>query len=199
MLYIVFGVPGVGKTSVIRGLIEKTGIKHIHWGNLANEIATREGLIENIDELRELSLEKQNRVKKLVVGQIIQEAKTSQGDLLIETHAAIKTPQGFMPGMDMRTIQELDPDVFIVIQAKPEIVFQRRLLDESRQRKDDLTIEEVNESLSVTRQMAQTYAVLASGTVFFVENKEDQLEYAIEKLEELIVKGRVGDGELGAI
>lgn len=199
MKYVVFGVPGVGKTSVIKSVVEKTGVKRVHWGDLSREIATEQGLIKDIDELRKLELNAQLKVKELVVNKIIAEAYSAENDIMIETHAAIKTPQGFLPGLEMKTIQQLDPDVFVVIEAKPELVFQRRLLDEARTRKDDLTIDEVEESLRVTRQMAMTYAVLASGTVLFVENKEGDLEHAVDKVTELIQKGRVEQVELGAI
>lgn len=199
MKYIVFGVPGVGKTSVMKGVVEKTGINRVHWGDLSKDIAVANNLINDIDELRKLDLESQLKVKEMVVNRILEESSSASGDMVIETHAAIKTPQGFLPGLEMRTIQRLDPDVFIVVEAKPELVFQRRLLDETRTRKDDLTIDEVEESLRVTRQMAMTYSVLASGTVLFVENKEGDLDYAIGRVTELIEKGRVSQNELGAI
>jgi len=105
-----------------------------------------------------------------------------------------------MPGLDLRTIKALDPDVFVVIESSPELVFQRRLLDESRVRKDDLTIDDVKESLRVTRQMAMTYSVLASGTVVFVDNKEGDVDYAVNKIVELIELGRVSEDDIfGAI
>ncbi len=199
MKYIVFGIPGVGKTSVISSVVEKTAIKHIHWGDLSKEVATKKGLIHDVDELRRLDLNTQIEVKKEVVQEIINSAN-SGSDVLIETHAAIKTPQGFMPGLDLRTIKALDPDVFVVIESSPELVFQRRLLDESRVRKDDLTIDDVKESLRVTRQMAMTYSVLASGTVVFVDNKEGDVDYAVNKIVELIELGRVSEDDIfGAI
>ncbi len=199
MKYVVFGVPGVGKTSVVKEVVSRLNLTHIHWGDLSKEVALKQGLINEVDELRKLDLKQQLQIKELVVQEILNVAKQTDGELIIETHAAIKTPQGFLPGLEMKTIKSLDPDVFIVVEADPELVFQRRLLDKERSRNDDVTIKEVRESLRVTRQMAMTYAVLSSGTVLFVENKENELEFAVDKITKLIKQGLVYQEGLGAI
>lgn len=200
MKYAVLGIPGVGKTSVVKGVIEKTGVNHVHWGSLSKKIAKEQGLIQNIDELRRLDVDLQRKIKMEVSREIERIANNSQKDILIETHAAIKTPQGYMPGLTLDEIQRVRPDVFIVIEASPEMVFQRRLLDESRWRRDDITIQDVEDSLEVTRQMAMTFAVLATATVRFVENREGDLDYAINKIIELIEAGHIqGEERLGAI
>ena len=198
MKYVVFGVPGVGKTSVIKKVIERTTIKHIHWGDLSFEIAKEKGMAGDRDELRTLSIEEQNEVK-IAVEEKIAEITANEKDSLIETHAAVKTPQGYMPGFSINTINKIKPDVFIVVEAEPEFVFQRRLLDDSRWRKDDTTLAAVEESLRVTRNMAMTNAVLAVGTVVFIENKEGDLDYAVDRIVELIEKGKLQMDHLGAI
>ncbi len=200
MKYVVLGIPGVGKTSVVKGVIDKTGVNHIHWGNLSKKIAMEQGLIENIDELRKLDVDLQRKIKMEVSKEIEKLVKKSSKDILIETHAAIQTTQGYMPGFTLDEIQRVRPDVFLVIEASPEMIFQRRLKDGSRWRKDDLTILDVKDSLAVTRQMAMTFAVLATATVYFVENKEGDLDYAVHKIVELIEAGRIqGGARLGAI
>ncbi|MBD3279914.1 adenylate kinase [Candidatus Dojkabacteria bacterium] len=198
MKYVVFGVPGVGKTSVIKGVTEKTAINHIHWGDLSFEIAQEKGFVQDRDEVRRLNLEKQYEVK-VAVGERIAEMTNDGKDALIETHAAVKTPQGYMPGFSINTINRVKPDTFIVIEADPEFVFQRRLMDSTRWRKDDTSLSDVEESIRVTRNMAMTNAVLAVGTVVFIENKEGDLDYAVNRIVELIEQGRLKMDHLGAI
>jgi adenylate kinase len=188
MKYIIFGIPGVGKTSVVEGVIARTGIKHIHWGDLTVEVAAEMKIIKDRDEIRNLNIEKQKEIRKVVAKKIFDISQTEK-NILVETHAAVKTPQGYWPGLSIRTLERFTPDVFIVLSASPELIFERRLKDESRWRKDEVTIESVNEALNITREVVVTYAVLTSGTFIEVENKLDDLNYAINIISELIEKG----------
>ncbi len=188
MKYVIFGVPGVGKTSVVNGVLERTGIEHIHWGDLTMDVALEKGLIKDRDEIRKLNIEQQKDIRK-EVSQKIFEISQNHDDVLVETHAAVKTPQGYWPGLSLPTLERFAPDVFIVLNAKPEIVFERRLKDTSRWRKDEVTIENVKEAMSITRQMVINYAVLTSGTFIEVENKQGDLEHAVGIISELVEAG----------
>ena len=188
MKYIVFGLPGVGKTSVINKVIEKTNIHHIHWGDLTMELALKRGFIKNRDEIRNLNIEEQKEIRRGVTKQIY-EISLEHPNVLIETHAAVKTPQGYWPGLSLLTLQRFKPDVFIVLSAEPEFIFERRLKDTSRWRRDEVTIQSIKKALDITRQMAINYAVLVSGTFIEVENKQGDIDYAVNIISELIQTG----------
>lgn len=188
MKYVIFGVPGVGKTSVVKGVLERTGIKHIHWGDLTMDVALEKGVIKNRDEIRMLNIEQQKDIRK-EVSQKIFEISQNHDNVLVETHAAVKTPQGYWPGLSLSTLERFSPDVFIVINAQPEFVFERRLKDTSRWRKDEVTIESVREAMSITTQMVINYAVLTSGTFLEVENKQNDLNFAVDIISELVEVG----------
>ena len=190
MKYIIFGLPGVGKTSVVNGVLERTKIKHIHWGNLSFEVAKRMGLVKDVDELRQLDLDKQKEVRKEVTAEIDKISK-EYDDILVETHAAVKTPQGYWPGLSKSTLDRIDFDVFIVLTADPGVIFERRLKDESRWRKDEVTIDSIREAISISKQMAITYSVLCSGTFIEVENRQNDMNHAVDAISELIERGRV--------
>lgn len=183
MKYVIFGIPGVGKTSVVNGVVEKTGIKNINLGDLLTEIGKEMGLIENRDELRKLNFKLQQKIRKGGVERII-DLHEKYGDILLDTHAAIKTRQGYMPGFDNYMLETLNPDVFIILWAKPEDIVSRRSGDNSRERDED-SIEEIAEGIRVTRQMASAYAVLASATYVEIENKQGELETSIEKFNQI--------------
>jgi len=185
MRYIIFGNPGVGKTSVVNGVLKKTGVTHIHWGDLSFEVAKEKELITDKDELRHLDLHTQQEVRKEVTKKILATSEQNE-NILIETHAAVKTPQGYWPGLSRQTLENLEIDVFIVLSAKPEHIFERRLKDTTRERKDELTIEAVEDALNITNQMAITYAVLSGGTFIEIENKEGDLDYSVNMISKLI-------------
>ncbi|MBN1331933.1 adenylate kinase [Candidatus Dojkabacteria bacterium] len=189
MKYVIFGVPGVGKTAVIEKVIASTGIIRINWGDLTEEIMREQGLIKNRDEMRKLNLRSQRPVQEQVVKKILDIGKES-GDLLIETHAAMKTPQGYWPGLNFDSLRQLDPDTFVAIETSAENIFSRREKDTTRDRKDDLSIEDLEEHIRVTRILASTFAVLTGGTAYFVENKEGDIDYAAGRIIELIERGR---------
>lgn len=184
MKYVIFGIPGVGKTSVVNGLVEKTSIKNINLGSLLTEIGKELGLIENRDELRKLNFKLQQKIRKATVERIIN-LHEKYGDILLDTHAAIKTKQGYLPGFDKYMLENLNPDVFIVVWAKPEDIINRRKGDESRDRDAD-TAEQIADGIRITKQMATTYAVLAGATYSEVENMEGKLEDTINTLEKIV-------------
>lgn len=193
MIYVVFGVPGVGKSAVIDKVIEKTGIKRVNWGDLTEEFLVKTGKVKSRDEMRKLSLKEQAPVQKEVAEKITkmaEELEKDGKDLLIETHAAIKIPQGYWPGLNFDVFQHIKPDIFIVIETSAKNIFSRRQNDPTRERKDDITLEAVEEHLRITREMAATYAVLTAGTAFFVENKEGDVDYAVGKICEMMGKSK---------
>lgn len=189
MRYVIFGIPGVGKTAVIDKIVEKTGIERINWGDLTEEIMREQGLVERRDQMRQLPINKQAPVQKVVADRVAQIAGEKE-DILIETHAALKTPYGFWPGFNFDTLRKIMPDMFIAMEAPAEKILERREKDKTRTRKDDKDTEEVKESLEITRTMARSYAIMTGGTVIFVENKEGDLDYAVDHITEFIEKGR---------
>ncbi|KKQ34829.1 MAG: Adenylate kinase [candidate division WS6 bacterium GW2011_GWA2_37_6] len=193
MIYVVFGVPGVGKTAVVDKVIEQTGIKHVIWGDLTEEYMVKNKMIEDRDEMRKLDIRQQRPIQIEVAEEIVKMSKGSEGqntdtDILIETHAAIKTPQGYWPGMNFDVFTKIKPDIFIVIEAAAKNILSRRQKDETRERKDDLNLQAVEDHLQITRDMASTFAVLTGGTVFYVENKEGDVGYAVGKIVEMMGK-----------
>lgn len=184
MKYIIFGLPGVGKSSVVNGVVEKTGILKINLGDLLSEIGKELGLIEHRDELRKLNFKLQQKIRKSAVERIIN-LHEKYGDILLDTHAAIKTRQGYMPGFDNFMLENLNPDVFIVLWAEAEEIAMRRQTDGSRDRDED-SVSEIKEGIRVTKQMATTYAVLSGATYAEVENRQGQLDASINQIKNLI-------------
>ncbi|HEC94388.1 MAG TPA: AAA family ATPase, partial [Thermoplasmatales archaeon] len=56
---VVTGIPGVGKTTVMKKAAEGMNIRFVTFGTVMIEIAQRLGLARDRDEMRKLSLKKQ--------------------------------------------------------------------------------------------------------------------------------------------
>jgi adenylate kinase len=187
MKYIIIGIPGVGKSAVIEKVIEKTGIKRVNWGDMMADYLVEKKIVKDRDEMRKLSIREQSKYQKIVAGDVTKLTMENE-DLFIETHAVIKTPRGYWPGLSYEIIKQIDPDVFIVIEADAKDIMSRRMNDKTRVRKDDLTLEDIEEHIRITREMVTTYTILSSGTACFVENKEGDVDYAVGKI--LALMGR---------
>lgn len=180
MVSVVFGIPGVGKSSVVKKVVKELSIERIHWGNVAFEIAEAKGIVEDVDKLRkqdlriqkEIQLESADKIASMI-------AEDPDKHYVIETHAALKTPQGYLPGLNMEIIAKLKPEVFIVYEAEPGHIYHRRMVDPARDRSDDTTLDAVQLNLDTTRYFAANYAVLAPGTLFVIQNREGDLDYAV--------------------
>ena len=96
---IITGVPGVGKTTVINEALSKLkseGVEYktINFGSFMFEVAKNEGLVENRDQMRSLDRTDQKRLQQRAAQAIAQ----IPGNVMIDTHASVKTPKGYLPG-----------------------------------------------------------------------------------------------------
>mgnify|MGYP003312496508 FL=1 len=105
---IVTGVPGVGKSTVMAAA-EEYGYKIVNFGTTMFEEAQKEGVADR-DDMRKLAVEDQQRLQKQAGEKISQ-----MGDVVVDTHASILTPSGYMPGLPEWTARALKPDVIVLV------------------------------------------------------------------------------------
>ena len=115
---IITGVPGVGKTTVVTGALkrlEDKGItyKSLNFGTYMYEAALKEGLARDRDEMRKLPRDAQKRLQQSAARAMAGE----EGNVLIDTHASVKTPRGFLPGLPEWVLRELMPDTIILVET----------------------------------------------------------------------------------
>jgi adenylate kinase len=135
---IVTGVPGVGKTTVVNGalkMLEEEGItyKSLNFGTYMFEVAKKEGVVADRDEMRKLDREVQKRLQKEAAKEMARES----GNVLIDTHASVKTPRGYLPGLPEWVLRELMPDTIVLVETDDDQILMRRLSDETRTRDMD--------------------------------------------------------------
>jgi len=177
---VVTGIPGVGKTTVMKKAAEGMDIKFVTFGTVMIEIAQELGIAKDRDEMRKLSLEQQKELQIKTA-----EAVAKMGDVIVDTHCTIKTPQGYMPGLPEWVIRKLNPKTIVVVEADPEEIFNRRAKDTTRNRDPD-TVEQIAEHQQINRAIAMAYAALSGATVKIVFNHDDRLDEAVKQAEPVL-------------
>ncbi|MEM0340259.1 MAG: adenylate kinase [Acidilobaceae archaeon] len=191
---VVVGVPGVGKSTVLAHLsklAESSGVrlKIVNFGDYMVSRAIEKKIVNNRDELRKLPLRKQLELQAIAAQEIINDAEKDLGQdsvLLVDTHALIKTPQGFLPGLPYHVINILKPDAIVLIEADPEEVLARQIRDKSRHRSDIGGVEDIKRLMEYARVSAFSSATLLASTVAIVYNKEGLPEEAAKSVLQIL-------------
>ena len=175
---VIVGIPGVGKTTVVTKVFEILNTKNksvsvVSFGNLMFEEALQYG-IKDRDDLRKLSISQQQDLQKKAAERI---AKLNDNVVIIDTHAFITTPAGFYPGLPDYVIKIIQPSNFISISARPEVIFNRRKQDETRQR-DVVSIDLIKKELAVQDAMLSSCSVLSGSPLKTILNDEGKVEEA---------------------
>ena len=175
-IIVVTGIPGVGKTTVMKNAAEGMNIKFVTFGTVMAEIAKEMGLVKDRDEMRKLTLEQQ---KELQIKSA--EKVASMGNVILDTHCTIKTPKGYMPGLPEWVIKKLNPTAIVIVEADPEEIYNRRVNDPARNRDPD-SKEQIAEHQMINRVVAMTYAAMTGSTVKIVFNHDNAIDAAVKEV-----------------
>jgi adenylate kinase len=171
---VVTGIPGVGKTTVMKEAAEGIDIQFVTFGTVMADIAIEMNLVKDRDEMRKLTLEQQ---KELQIKTAEKVAKID--NVIVDTHCTVKTPKGYMPGLPEWVIKKLNPTAIVVVEADPEEIYNRRSKDITRNRDPD-SKEKIAEHQQMNRAAAMTYATLSGATVKIVFNHDNAIEDAVK-------------------
>jgi adenylate kinase len=179
---IITGVPGVGKTTVVNEalkIIKQEGVeyKSINFGTFMFEVAMNDKIVQDRDQMRSLDRAVQKRLQQRAAQAI---AKVP-GNVLIDTHASVKTPKGYFAGLPEWVLREIMPDCIVLVEADNDQILMRRLTDETRSR-DKEGFQSIAEHQQFNRSIAAAYSMLTGCTVKVVVNADFLLDRAAEDL-----------------
>jgi adenylate kinase len=177
---VVTGIPGVGKTTVMKRAVEGLDMEFVTFGTVMIDIAKEMGLVKDRDEMRKLTLEQQ---KELQIRSA--EKVASMGNVILDTHCTVKTPKGYMPGLPEWVLKKLKPTAIVVVEADPDEIYNRRAKDTTRNRDPD-SIEQIAEHQQINRAAAMAYATLTGATVKIVYNHDDAIDEAVKQAEPVV-------------
>lgn len=194
-LVVVTGMPGAGSSTVIKEALsliegrsrskrERERYSVRNYGDVMYEAALEEGIVRNRDELRRLSVEKQREIQLHACDKIA-EWRRSTDHIIIDTHCTIKTPAGYLPGLPEYVLRKLKPDMFVLIEAKPEEILERRHKDKTRER-DVEDKSGIEEHQFMNRAVSMTYACLTGAAVKIIKNHNNGLREAAEEFANLL-------------
>ena len=230
MIAVIFGIQGVGKSSVVQGVLARfvgeNSFRLLQWGDKTYEIALQKGIIrigdyrtqsnftviyqdeqrgitivkdqdkqhfiyvseekflKNAkDEIRHLDLATQKALQMDVTDAFATEILANPyANYIVETHAALKTLQGYLPGLTIEFMEQTRPDLYIIIEANPDEIFVRRLHDKERKREHDKTTKDVQTNIDTTRYFASSYATFTHSPMLIVENKDKLVADTIDNI-----------------
>ena len=195
IIVIIVGIPGVGKTTVLRNLEKKAAeeglnLKVVNFGDYMFEEAKKQGLISHRDEIRKLPIHIQLELQERAAKKIREDAEKEEHDIfIVDTHALIHTATGFWPGLPKHVIENIRPYLIVNIEASPEEVYARRMRDAGvRFRMDEKSVEEIREFMFLARISSIASAVLTGSTVKFVQNREGKVEEAVREIMDALKK-----------
>ena len=175
---IIVGIPGVGKTTVVSRVVELLKERNVKvsvsiFGTVMFDEAKKKG-VQNRDDLRKLSVKEQKELQTMAARTI---ASITDDVVIVDTHAFISTQEGFYPGLPHNVLEILNPDSFIMITARPEEIYNRRMTDTSRTR-DIVSIDTIKKELDVTSAMLSTCSILCGSPIKMVLNTEGKVDEA---------------------
>ncbi|MBD3398537.1 adenylate kinase [Candidatus Micrarchaeota archaeon] len=179
-MIIVMGLPGAGKSTVMKGV--SADVKMLNYGTLMFEIAKEKFGISNRDKIRKLPVGQQKEVQAAVAEKLSSES----GKVVLDTHCSIKTSKGYFPGLPFELLSKLDVEALVLITAKPEEVFARRQNDPTRDRKDDVKLEDVQEHDDMNRALLAAYAAHRGCPAKIIYNAQGKMEEASAQLQAIL-------------
>lgn len=185
---IIVGVPGVGKSTIIKNATETlqnkgTSVKTVVFGSIMFEEAKKLG-INDRDELRKLKIDVQHELQNRAAEHI---SSLNDSIVFVDTHLFIKTQSGYYPGLPMNLILKMNPQKLILITANPDEILNRRKKDTTRTR-DLISDDEINRDIQVSLSMISSLSILTGAPFEIIYNHDDMIDSATSQLVEFLLK-----------
>lgn len=175
-MIIVMGLPGAGKSTVLKGL--KTDYRVQNYGDLMLEIEKKEFGIKDRDDMRKLPIEKQKHAQQLVADALAKET----GRFILDTHCSVSTPSGYFPGLPFDLLKRIRVDALVLITADVKEIAARRQNDPTRVRDvDDVALHD-----RLNHAYLAAYSAFSGAPAVVICNRQGKVEEAVARLQALL-------------
>jgi adenylate kinase len=175
-MIIAMGVPGAGKTTVLKSL--KTDYRIINYGDLMLEIEKKEFGIKDRDEMRKLPIGKQKLAQKLVARALAR----MKGKIILDTHCSVSTPSGYYPGLPFEFLRMWKVEALVYVTAHPDDIAKRRADDPTRVRDvDDIALHD-----EMNKAYLAAYSAFTGAPAVLLYNDQGKLEETVAKFQAIL-------------
>lgn len=152
---IIFGLPGAGKTTLIKDFIEaREGFTRLSGGSLIGEDLPE----QDRDYLRK---QKEDEIlsnqEKLVLKFLRKKRELSGQHIIFDGHCLVKDRNRLMK-VPVEIIGRLEPDIIIFIDEDSETIINRRINDSNRPDRENETIPQLNANRDLQIEICKDYS-----------------------------------------
>jgi len=191
MRIVVSGVKGSGKSTVIDRVLKKgSDIKLIRVGDYFEKIFNARGLKRDEGD-KNIGRAEYVEFHKKTFEQVGKEIKKHK-DVIIDTNLFFTKTDGYYPGLPFFALKEVDADIIVLLEYKPEFILERRNKDIKklgRKRSAELTVEGIEWEQMIQRHYAFVCSELMACTVKIIRRQEQEsyeFEHAEKNAEEIL-------------
>ncbi len=175
-MIIVMGVPGAGKTSVLKGVMErKQEYKIVNYGDLMLGVFGEKYGVKDRDEMRKTSVAQQKAVQKTVAERL----SKMDGKVILDTHCSIRTPKGYLPGLPFALLKKLKVDGLVLVSATVDEICGRRKKDKTRIREANKG--EIAEHLEINFGYLAAYSAFTGAPATIIMSRDGKLPESVER------------------
>ena len=179
-LIIIAGVPGAGKSTVLDEVYNKRADKFsvVSFGTEMLNLCIEKKIVEHRDQMRGLKHKLQHELQ-IEVSKII---ANKEGNILLDTHCAVKTPGGYMTGMTDEMLDILKPKAIILVDAHEVEIAGRRKTDKNRKTRTMEAFDEIKLHKKMNRSFAVSFAQKSNALVKVVQNHTGEFDRCVKEI-----------------
>ncbi len=179
---IVTGTAGAGKTTLVERIRGYKRTKVVNFGSIMEEIAKKKGYATSRDKVRYMSRKRQREVQRMAFKKV----SGIGGNVVIDTHAAIKAGSMYFPGSPFMFLDALKGVVgFVHIDADTRDIMKRRSADRSRVREKE-DAHQIDNDRIVEISIISAYSSKLNIPMYIIDNRQNRADEAVEALKDAI-------------
>jgi adenylate kinase len=184
---VISGVPGVGASEICRLARQHLGERYtlLNFGDVMLEEAINQGLVSERADLGTLSRRAIRRLQRRAGEFVASTARTNA--VLVNTHFAVATAHGFLPGLRAEVLADIDPTRLVLVEADAETIADRRQTVDYREYREQ-GVRAIDLHQDLNRTAAMHHALETGCPVRLVEN-ETAPDEAAETLTRIVTEG----------